>query len=59
MVTRLDSNHILKILQLSDGFFPIGAFAFSEGLETATQRDEVVAANDVHDWLDHYVDFVF
>ena len=55
----MDSNRILQILQLSDGLFPIGAFAFSDGLETAVQRDEVVDADDVRVWLEHYVDAVF
>ena len=55
----MDSSHILQILQLSDGLFPIGAFAFSDGLETAVQRDEVVVVDDVRVWLDHYVDAAF
>ena len=55
----MDSNRILQILQLSDGLFPIGAFAFSDGLETAVQRDEIVDAEDVRVWLEHYVDAVF
>ena len=55
----LDSARILQILQLSDGLFPIGAFAFSDGLETAVQRAEVVSGDDVRLWLEHYVDAVF
>ncbi len=55
----MDSNRILQLLQLSDGLFPIGAFAFSDGLETAVQREEVVDADDVRVWLEHYVDAVF
>ena len=55
----MDSSQILQIFQLSDGLFPIGAFAFSDGLETAVQRDEVVDADDVRVWLEHYVDAVF
>ena len=55
----MDSNRILQILQLSDGLFPVGAFAFSDGLETAVQQDDVVDARDVRVWLEHYVDMVF
>ena len=55
----LDSDRILQILQLSDGLFPIGAFAFSDGLETAVQREEVTSGEDVRLWLEHYVDTVF
>ena len=57
--SRVDQIQILQILQLSDGLFPIGAFAFSDGMETAVQRDEVVDADDVRVWLKHYVDAVF
>ena len=55
----MDSNQILQMLQLSDGLFPIGAFAFSDGLEVAVQRDEVLNVDDVRGWLEHYVDTVF
>ncbi len=55
----MDSNQILQILQLSDGLFPIGTFAFSDGLETAAQREEIVDADDVRIWLEHYLDAVF
>ena len=55
----MGSDRILQILQLSDGLFPIGAFAFSDGLETAVQQDEVVDAHDIRVWLEHYVDMVF
>ena len=55
----MDSDRILQILQLSDGLFPIGAFAFSDGLETAVQREEVTSGEDVRLWLEHYVDTVF
>jgi urease accessory protein len=58
-VLTLDSARLLQILQLSDGLFPIGAFAFSDGLETAVQRAEVVSGDDVRLWLEHYVDAVF
>ena len=55
----MDPDRILQILQLSDGLFPIGAFAFSDGLETAVQREEVTSGEDVRLWLEHYVDTVF
>ncbi len=53
------SDPILQILQLSDGLFPIGAFAFSDGLETAVQQDHVVDAEDVRVWLEQYIDAVY
>ena len=55
----MESNQILQVLQLSDGLFPTGAFAFSDGLETAADRKLVVVGDDVRMWLEHYVDAVF
>lgn len=37
----------LRLLQLADSAFPSGAYAFSDGLETLTQRGEVRSADDL------------
>lgn len=37
----------LRLLQLTDSAFPSGAYAFSDGLETLTQRGEVRTADDL------------
>lgn len=37
----------LRLLQLADSAFPSGAYAFSDGLETLTQRGEVRTADDL------------
>ena len=58
-MTLVDSRRILWILQLGDGLFPIGAFAFSDGLETAVQQGHVTNSDNVNDWLLHYIDAVF
>ena len=58
-MTVMDSRRILQILQLGDGLFPIGAFAFSDGLETAVQQEHATNADDINDWLLHYIDAVF
>jgi len=55
----MDSRQILHMLQLSDGLFPIGAFAFSDGLETVVQRDEVITSAHFLVWFKHYVEAVF
>jgi len=55
----VNPSQLLQILQLSDGLFPIGAFGFSDGLETAVYQEAIVDADDVCVWLEHYVDRVF
>ena len=37
----------LRLLQLADSAFPSGAYAFSDGLETLTQRGEVRSADNL------------
>lgn len=37
----------LRLLQLADSAFPTGAYAFSDGLETLTQRGEIRTAHDL------------
>lgn len=37
----------LRLLQLADSACPVGAYAFSDGLETLTQRGDVRSASDL------------
>lgn len=46
-------------LQIADSFFPVGAFAYSDGLETAATRGEVHNASDLREWMDHFLEGVF
>lgn len=41
----------LRLLQLADSAFPTGAYAFSDGLETLTQRGDVRTASDLTAFL--------
>ncbi|WP_291424774.1 urease accessory protein UreF [Deinococcus sp.] len=41
----------LRLLQLADSAFPTGAYAFSDGLETLTQRGDVRTADDLTAFL--------
>lgn len=42
-----------------DSFFPVGAFAYSDGLETAASEGHVRDAESLRHWMDHFVDFIF
>jgi len=42
-----------------DSFFPVGAFAYSDGLETAAAEGHVRDAASMQDWMDHFIDAVF
>lgn len=51
MVTRPMSTDILTLSQLLSPSFPVGAFAYSHGLETAIDDGKVHDANNLQDWL--------
>jgi urease accessory protein len=42
-----------------DSLFPVGAFAYSDGLESAATCGRVHDANSLSVWLDHFLDSVF
>jgi urease accessory protein len=46
----------LALLHLSDSLFPIGAFAYSDGLESATSDGRIATAGDLRVWLDVCLD---
>jgi urease accessory protein len=54
----MDPIAFVHSLQFADSFFPVGGFAYSDGLETATSRGDVSDARTLGDWMDHYVDRV-
>lgn len=41
----------LSLLHLCDSLFPIGAFAHSDGLESATAGGRVASADDLREWM--------
>jgi urease accessory protein len=47
---------LLPLLHLCDSLFPIGAFAYSDGLETATTDRRITTAADLRAWLDLCLD---
>jgi urease accessory protein len=42
---------LLRMLQLSSSLCPIGAFAYSQGLETAIERGWVTSESELREWL--------
>jgi urease accessory protein len=46
----------LALLHLCDSLFPIGAFAYSDGLESATSDGRIATAADLRGWIDVCLD---
>jgi len=46
----------LSLLHLCDSLFPIGAFAYSDGLESATSDGRIATAADLRAWIDACLD---
>ena len=55
----MDALPFIHSLQLTDSAFPVGAFAYSDGLETAASSGLVHDAASLADWMDHFVESVF
>jgi len=49
----------LSLLHLCDSLFPIGGFAYSDGLESATSEGTVADADALRDWLDVCLDHTY
>jgi urease accessory protein len=52
----MDALAFIRTLQLTDSFFPVGAFAYSDGLETAASVGHVRNADDLAEWMNHFID---
>lgn len=50
------SDPLLAILHLCDSLFPIGGFAYSDGLEAATSAGVVLRGDGLREWLDVCLD---
>ena len=46
----------LELLHLCDSLFPVGAFAYSDGLESATTAGIIASAEDLRAWIDTVLD---
>ncbi len=50
-----DPMRLMQLLQFADSAFPIGSFAFSDGLETAVAEGLVADADTLADYTDEIV----
>jgi urease accessory protein len=55
----MKSLHFIRSLQVTDSFFPVGAFAYSDGLETAAAAGRVRDALSLGGWMKHFLEGVF
>lgn len=55
----MDGLPFIHGLQLTDSAFPVGAFAYSDGLETAASTGLVHDAASLTAWMDHFLEAVF
>jgi urease accessory protein len=55
----MNDYSFIHALQLSDSFFPVGAFAYSDGLETAVAEGRVHDAASLGAWMDHFLTYIF
>ncbi|ESA35583.1 urease accessory protein [Leptolyngbya sp. Heron Island J] len=51
MATTIDEQALLKLLQLTSPALPVGAFSYSEGLETLVVQGRLRDSAMLHDWL--------
>ena len=49
--TAMREDHLLTLAQWLSPAYPVGAFAWSHGLERAVGRGDVTSAQDLQDWL--------
>ena len=51
MSMNISETTFLRLLQLSSATLPVGAYAFSQGMETAIEKSWLTDANKVSEWL--------
>jgi urease accessory protein len=47
----MDSTALLNLLQLTSPALPVGAYSYSEGLETLVEQEIIRSVNDLQTWL--------
>lgn len=51
IATAMRDDHLLTLTQWLSPSYPVGAFAWSHGLERAVGRGDVASSEDLRDWL--------
>lgn len=55
----MEALQFIRALQVVDSFFPVGGFAYSDGLETAAAGRRVHDAISLNEWMAHFLEGVF
>src|SRR5215467_13600586 len=55
----MEPLQFIRALQVVDSFFPVGAFAYSDGLETAAAGGRVRDSASLNAWMTHFLEGVF
>jgi len=55
----VNALQLAQLLQLTDSFFPVGAFAYSDGLESAAANGKLRDGASLKIWIEHYLNNVF
>lgn len=50
-----DTAKLMRVLQICDSLFPVGAFTLSNGLETYVQRDIITSPQGLEEYLGSYI----
>ncbi len=58
MYTDMDTVSLLNMFQVCDSMFPIGAFTLSNGLETFVQKDKLLNAGELKQYIENYISFM-
>lgn len=51
------TQSLLSLLQLVSPTLPVGAYTYSEGLETLVQTEQITTASELEDWLKQELQF--
>src|SRR5262252_5913555 len=54
----MEPLQFIRVLQVADSVFPVGAFAYSDGLETAVAGGRVRDGISLGEWISHFLECV-